>query len=80
MRKILIIFLKKWIGLTGDFHMIPDRDIRDSVKSVTNNSLFAQHIICEVHNSKVSPVNPPAVFVSMLVLSLSFDFPVNESP
>jgi hypothetical protein len=60
--------------------MIADRDIRDSVEPVTNNSLFSFPEVCEVLVSKVSPVNPPTVFVPMLVFSPSFELPVNECP
>ncbi len=78
--KILVKFRQKGVGVGFDFNMIPNGDIGNSVQSVALNSLFPGSQTGKMIVRKVTPVNPAAVFIPVLVFGPSVELPVDESP
>src|SRR5665811_1598452 len=78
LKKIIVIFCKKRVGIGFHFHMILDRNIRNSVQTIMFDTFRCSSLVGKMVVVKIPMVYPPAVFITVLVLSPPFELPVNE--
>jgi len=60
------------------FYMVPDGDVANPVQAMIFRTVYGSPLIGKMVVVEVAMVNPPAVFVAMLVFSPSPELPPNE--
>ncbi len=70
--EIFIEFWQIWVSFTFYFNVIYNWDFRNFVKAIVSNAFTCPQLIGKVFVLKVTIVNPPTVFIPMLIFCPSF--------